>query len=451
MFLGLLFLLISSPSWTSTDEKIDVSGGLLYPASTVDPQEAFIRTEAVLKHFGVPAERLDQKYLTNMGEHFGLNDLRDRLEIMDPMGAYQKFLQISGSEIQVAQDFGSQEIPDFTFNLNQAISRPSLRDRLEKAAKNPSNKQFSGLKIALDPGHMGGSYWDKITGKFVSDGKNTVSEGVINLQTCLLLKKDLESLGAKVLITHEGLEAIAKTDFYDLDLKPYALQELRLQSLAPWFQNLIATAPVGQALYDAFSNSKSFNALFRDIKRHDYFVKRADLDARVEMMSAFNPDITIYVHHDTVDGAGASPNRFRAFIPGSFQFAELSDRNSRMFLTRHWLDKDAWDLSVQMIRATAKQVKSRMGIPAATSDGEESVKIEDGVFARNLLVPRKMRDTVTAYYEMFFYDRPEEFKALLDTPYSMTIDGKSIPYSKRVRQSADSLREGLKDFVQSLK
>jgi hypothetical protein len=221
--------------------------------------------------------------------------------------------------------------------------------------------------------------------------------------------------------------------------------------LQPWFQAQLAAAPAGPALYSAFANNPSFKALFRDIRRHDYFVKRADLDARVDMMSAFNPDITIYVHHDTVDGAGDSPNKFRAFIPGSFQFAELSDRNSRMFLTRHWLDKDAWDLSVEMVRATAKQVQSRMGIPPATTDGEDSVKIENAVFARNLFVPRKMRNTVTAYYEMFFYDRAEEFAALKNTPYPMTIDGKSMPYSLRVRQNADSLREGLVDFVRAVR
>ena len=84
----------------------------------------------------MPAEKVNLGFLSPMNERFSESDLQARLPIMDPKGAYRKFLQFSGAQIQVAKDFTSQSIPDFSFDLNQAVSRPSLRDRIASAAKN---------------------------------------------------------------------------------------------------------------------------------------------------------------------------------------------------------------------------------------------------------------------------------------------------------------------------
>ena len=76
-------------------------------------------------------------------------------------------------------------------------------------------RPLTGLKVAIDPGHMGGEKWDEHTGKFMqpigqTNGRNDkVSEGDLNLQTSMLLASQLEALGAEVRLTRYEQEAVA--------------------------------------------------------------------------------------------------------------------------------------------------------------------------------------------------------------------------------------------------
>ena len=454
---SLLQLGTSLEAKASTDEKINIPEMQLLdfsPASTLTPKEAFIRSQAVLEHFGIGNEVGDEQFLEPMGSHFSDEEMVQRLKWFDPMNTFTKFYNFIGQKLLVYQDMGAKNVLDLEFDLNQADSHPGLRERILAAQKNPDAQILHGLRIALDPGHMGGDIWDERTGKFVKEGANKVSEGVINLQVCLLLKSQLESLGAQVLMTRDKLTAISQLDYNTFDLHPWGLKELRYTSLSPWFQNLLSAAPAGPQLFAAFEQNASFKSLFAEKTRWQYFVKRADLDARSEMMQKFSPDITIYVHHDTSTDTGTdvkAPNAARAFIPGAFQAVEFSDRASRRFFTRALADQDSWELSVQMIRKALGRINQNMGIPPAKVDGTESVKVEDGIFARNLQVPRKMKNTITAYFELFYYNKKSEFDALLNAKNPMMIDGKNVPYSDRVAQSATSLREGIVDFVKTAK
>ncbi len=445
----------------STDEQISLDPGptelqvLELRTRSISDRELYDRTQAVLDHFLVPLEVLDPNAFKDLDHLPSFTKLQSRLSLFDPFQVFKNFIVTTPNLIRVFSDFKSRQVFESEFNLNSQPQPSSLKARLLKAQKNAANEIFRGLKIALDPGHMGGTYWDKQTGKKISDGHNIVSEGLINLQVCLLLKKELENLGAEVLVTHESLAPVSSIDPNHFDLKEFYLREFRAQSMNAWFLDLISRFPIGEQLFKSFTQSRFYQQLISEKMRSTYFIKRADLDARVELMRQFNPDITLYIHHDAASANSVvndqSPNRTRAFVPGSFQIDELATAESRQSLMRHWLDQDSWDLSLQLIRETLSQINQQMKIPLATSDGGQSVKIEDGIFARNLLVPRKMKNTLTAYYELFYYDRREEFNSLLQTKYDLIIDGKNYPYSNRIKQSVSSLRDGLVNFIKNLK
>ena len=63
------------------------------------------------------------------------------------------------------------------------------------------------------------------------------------------------------------------------------------------------------------------------------------------------------------------------------------------------------------------------------------------------MLPRMLLSQNIAYMENLFYNRPEEFNALLQPDYKMTIDGKTFFYSKRHLQIVESLRLGVEDFL----
>lgn len=464
VFVVLFLLGTMQIAFAKTDEKIDLNYIDLQDVESrihtfaedakvpkLDPYEAYKRTQAVLAHFEVPAEAVEPTTLDDMGPNFSFDELKKRLGVFDPDKAAPSFLSFLGSNLRIFKDKTSKREVDLDFDLNRTVKRPqTLRERILAAKRNPRDRQLSGLRIALDPGHMGSPIWDKRTGKFAKLGNQIVSEGEINLQECLLLKRELEKLGAIVLITHDDLAPVTNIKYENLDIKYFGKRELRADSLEPWFQKLLASAPLGKQLMTNFENSAQVKKIFGGFYRGEFFIKREDLDARAKMMNAFAPDITIYVHHDTVADGGVtnnSPNKTRLYVPGAFQNTEYATREHRRSFMQHWLDKDAWELSIQLARASLSSIEATMGIPRAVTDGTESIRVENGIFARNLLVPRKMRNTVTAYFEMFFYDRTSEFKALTDFKYTMQIGGKPHKYSERVVQAAKSLRDGIVNFV----
>src|SRR5690606_13996088 len=97
------------------------------------------------------------------------------------------------------------------------------------------------VKIAIDPGHMGEDLWDKRTGKYVrhTDGRY-LSEGILALQVSLLLKRDLENLGAEVLLTRVTADPVSKIPYEQLELEPYIKNEIRESIHQPWFQSLLS-------------------------------------------------------------------------------------------------------------------------------------------------------------------------------------------------------------------
>lgn len=434
----LTLLLIPFISSASTDEQIlapELSSPLSFKAK-ISPEEEFARSQAVLKYYKINEEAPVGDYYRDI-QQAPWSEVKKKLPFLDPFNIWPHFSTVKSSEILIYQDFNAKKVLDFK------VSAQNLRKK---------SKHLNGLRIALDPGHMGGSFWDIETGKFVQDSRGRkVSEGLINLQVCLLLKKELEDLGAQVLITRSSLKPTSSVDYKKFPILPYSREELRLSTLTSWYRKILESAPIGSALYKNFDNDTNVKKLFSESSRANFFIKRADLDARVDMITAFDPQMTIIVHFDAAGGVNpSSPNATRAYVPGGFQASEFSSRNSRKYFVRHLLDENSWQLSLELTRHLLGSIEKNMGIPKADYDGTESVKVEQGIFARNLHVSRKLKGMATSYLEVFYYNRPQEFEALLDARHPMQIDGQTYMYSDRLKQVSDSLRDGVVSFVNSL-
>src|SRR5206468_4094291 len=89
-----------------------------------------------------------------------------------------------------------------------------------KSLRSPErNKPLSGLKIALDPGHLGGS-WAKMEERWFQVGDSKpVQEGDLTLSVARLLATRLHDLGAKVSFvrsTDEPITGKRPDDFREL-------------------------------------------------------------------------------------------------------------------------------------------------------------------------------------------------------------------------------------------
>ncbi|MGZ3722652.1 MAG: N-acetylmuramoyl-L-alanine amidase [Bdellovibrionales bacterium] len=276
-----------------------------------------------------------------------------------------------------------------------------------------SKGSIRGLRIALDPGHMGGGDWDERTGKYVFNSKNErLSEGQLALQLALLLEKEFKAQGAEVFLTRRTLDKVTSLDFADFTQEP------------------------------------------------DLFVKRFDLDARAEKIWSFHPDITLILHFDSnlmhdpaklkdlnMDHAETLCNNTKTFVSGAFEDDEFSNPEDRSFFKIIWRNPEIWNDSVALSESIVQQIQSQLGVPLETREREHTRMVSPGVFARNLYLQRKMAGHLTSFVEALCYEDAKQFQALLKHDHSMKIAGQQVFYSQRLVEVAHAIGDGVVDFI----
>lgn len=430
----------------------------------LDPSEAFVRTIAVLDHFGVPEEPDTESTFDDLQNHISESELLSRVKWMDFHSLFKTFSQVDTNEIRIYQDRGAMKVLDYSVNLDRNAdpnehSGPDApyRTHLLNALKNPPSRPLARLKIALDPGHMGGDYWDEQTGKFVRDSKGRkLSEGVLALQIALLLERDLTQLGAQVMLTRHSLSPVSQLNPENFDLREKALGTLSEERYSSWFEDLLEAGPAGSHLYSAFSESAAFKKLFSESERSEYFIEGYDLDARVTAIQAFDPDLTLIIHLDAGNvgpndtGVNPKPHDFtKVYVPGAFFSDEIATREGRALFGRHLVDTSTWGDSLKLSRAVVNEIHNELKIPFDSATASNLIEVEPGVLARSLSVQRRLTTHPSTYVECLFYNDPNEFESLLAHDHIIEIDGQELAYSNRLLATEQALRTAIVSFAKN--
>ncbi len=146
--------------------------------------------------------------------------------------AWRNFMEIDDREVRIKT--GESPPADvFRLRFANATSAPAARywkTAAELATTTPQ-KPLAGLKIAIDPGHIGGA-WAKMEERWFVVGDGTpVCEGDMTLFVANLLKPRLESLGATVTLVRDKTEPVTA-------VRPEALLTLAQDSAADSPQKL---------------------------------------------------------------------------------------------------------------------------------------------------------------------------------------------------------------------
>lgn len=429
----------------------------------------FEKLNAVFEALKLSQERsyyADIKYLDGAQTRQGFETV---LKYVDPNGGLARYSRIDEDKIIVFQDRDTKQVVDFSLAFKPGSSVPSdptgLIHALRRVAANRSTKEpLQGLRVALDPGHMGGKIWDKRTGKYVrvKDGRH-VSEGEIALQVSLLLSRELKNLGAEVLLTRQTLTAVSTLDYETFDYTPYAQERLRASADQDWFDRLLESEPLGSELIEKAKTHREVRKLYRPLQRNPYFITRADLQARADIINAFNPHLTLIIHFDSPDsdekptkdkeGFTLTPlqtrvNTIRAYVPGNAFAEEFATREQRAGIIRHLFDGHRWVESNVLSSALVAAVSASTNIPIKKSSTDQgAIKVHDGVYARNLALNRLITKGATSYLEILFYNYEKEFNRLALRDKSDQIDGINIDYSSRLDDIVNGLKQGILDYV----
>src|SRR5438876_7507530 len=133
-------------------------------------------------------------------------------------------IEVSSKTAQVLIERDSQKFFTLRFAENDTGRKPV--PRLWRPAKSlppaKPEKPLSGLKIALDPGHLGGK-WAKMEERWFQVGNSPpVKEGDLTLKVARIIAPQLRRLGAKISFVRNSNEPIAPKrpdDFKELARK----------------------------------------------------------------------------------------------------------------------------------------------------------------------------------------------------------------------------------------
>jgi len=286
-----------------------------------------------------------------------------------------------------------------------------------------------GVKIAIDPGHLGGPYAN-LEDRFIDIPPSLertdpikFDEGSLCLLTAIYLKLLLEKEGAIVMVTRNQIgQGVYGDDFFEWLKKNVQL----------WMGE-------GGSLKRLFV--KYYNPL--------------DLRARAKKINDFSPDLSVVIHYNSQDGENNGPsnhtispvNYNMVFIPGSFCQHELVNRDSRYEFMRLLVTEDLQS-SLKLSQAILQKLGEHLQVPPLSkSDGANylnrvGMKIDEGVYARNLALTRLIHGPV-CYGETLIQNNIDECVNLSKRDF--VING--IWCSSRIKEVAEGYFEGIKSYL----
>ncbi len=289
----------------------------------------------------------------------------------------------------------------------------------------PAGKPLDGLRIAIDPGHIGGQ-WAKIEERWFMSGEGkAVCEGDMTLAVANLLKPRLEALGATVLLVRSKCEPVTTQ-------RPESLFSAARYSQDP------AGSPAG---------------LQKVAER--LFYRTAEIRARAKLVNlTLKPDLVLCLHFNAEDWG--NPNQptptkhshLHLLVNGAYSGSEIALADQRFDLLEKLLG-GCHDEEAHAAATIAETFAQASGLPPFSypTDSTKALPVNGNpyLWARNLLANRLYRCPVI-YTEPYVMNSDSDLPRIQAGDYEglREINGKSRP--SIFREYADAVAAGLATY-----
>lgn len=303
---------------------------------------------------------------------------------------------------------------------------------------------LTGLRIALDPGHIGGSY-AKVEERFFTmnpqDPKEFIAEGDHVLTVAQLIKPRLEALGATVSLVRENSEPV--TAQRAADLRPNALTILRENGIANPTDSYYNLPP-----------SLRMNTIQWESEK--LFYRVSEIRARARKVNAdLKPDLVICMHLNAAPWGDAgqqqfsAENHFHVLVNGCYAPEEMRMADTR-FEMLYRLFTRMNDEELPIANAVSKAMATSTGLPpfVYVTPNAKLVSENGYVYARNLLANR-IYECPVIYLEPYVMNNEEVYHRLLQGPYTgRTLTGGHLRTSI-YEDYAQGVVDGLVNYYRS--
>lgn len=287
------------------------------------------------------------------------------------------------------------------------------RDRFWRAASElgpaPTGKPLQGVRIAIDPGHLGGE-WAMMEERFFQLGKTRpVAEGDITLAVAKRLKPMLEKLGAQTVL-------LRKSD------KPVTPER------AKTLERAAAAELTGAITAERLRRQSEL-----------FFYRISEIRARAQLVNdTLKPDLVLCLHLNAEEwGEPENPqlqprNHLHAIVNGCYGARELEYEDIRSEMLSHLFSRIA-DETVPLSECVVETLAEATGLPPFTYFSNNAARVGEGpyLYSRNLLANRLYRAPVV-FLEPYVMNSGPVWRRIQmgDYPGEKLVDGlllKSLP------------------------
>jgi hypothetical protein len=327
----------------------------------------------------------------------------------------------------------------FAKNDNSRNPVPRLWHAAKSLSHTKADKPLSGLRIALDPGHLGGK-WAKMEERWFQVGNTQpVQEGDLTLKVARLLAPRLRELGAKVFFIRNDSEPVTAK-------RPDDFRELARKIL------IKNGAPQPRAdVLDPNDPEKEQTIRWQS---EILFYRYSEIRRRAALVNfKLHPDLVLCLHFNA-EGWGdpnnptlTDINHLHFLVNGSYLQQELEFDDERFEMIRRLLSR-AYDEELPLADTIAAAMARETQLPPyqyPTTNTTTKVGTSGYVFARNLLATRLYRCPVV-YCEPYVMNSKDAFARIQAGDYEGTRNINGLERKSIFREYADSVADGLIEY-----
>jgi N-acetylmuramoyl-L-alanine amidase len=343
-----------------------------------------------------------------------------------PDGSWKEWITITPTQALITPRPGAQPIP---LALSASASSAGKPPRFWKTCDERSpvpGKPLAGLRIVIDPGHLGGRYAQMEARWFRIGWSRPVEEGEMTLIVAKLLKERLEQLGAEVWLTR-------KSNGPTTGMRPSNLSKAASTSLAEE-----GVSPSGERL------QKEAERLFYRV---------AEIRNRARLVNEqLRPDLVVCLHFNAEEwGNPARPtltdkNHLHLLLSGAMSREELSHEDERFTLLVKLLGgTHAEELGAS--DAVARSLAQATGLEPFAYHNAKAIPASGNpyLWIRNLLANRLFECPVVYCEPYVMNSRPVFTRIQLgDYQGRRNVGGREVP--SIYREYADAVARGLAEY-----
>ena len=347
-------------------------------------------------------------------------------QVYVPDGSWRQWINLSPSQALITPYAGATPVVLPLAPPGTTLRAPVRFWKTREERSPQPSRPLAGLRIAIDPGHLGGSYAQMEARWFRIGNSRPVAEGEMTLIVAKLLKQRLEAMGAEVWMTRT--KNGPTTSLRPGNFKKAAIPSLQDEGVALTSERLQHEA---ERLFYRVGEIRNRAAL---------------INTRIR------PDLVVCLHFNAEEwGNPAKPtltdqNHLHLLLSGAMSGGELQHEDERLTMLVKLLSGSHRE-ELGASESVARSLASATGLPPFTYHGSKAISASSNsyLWIRNLLANRLFECPVV-YCEPYVMNSRAVFNRIQLGDYTgyRNVGGTQLP--SIYREYADAVAQGLADY-----